>query len=312
MNKRNSYLTEIECDYDRDARDQIDFFCDPICGTYSITDIAATELSRAIENKRKVANVLAQKNCRGISVPIRITSKNQGKDGDWYLESVHDLISQYPLSPLEIFDEVLINISCLVRHPSENISITKNESWYFYSFDFTSCLNLLRQLENLGYIQFHSKSLTSAIISIEINGWRKLSELKKSFGTDRKQAFVAMWFDETMDSFYRNGIKPAIEADGTKCIRIDLQEHNNKICDEIIAEIRRSNYLVADFTGNRGGVYYEAGFAYGLGIPVIWTVRQDDLASVHFDTRQYNHIVYETEEQLKERLLNRIKATIVK
>ncbi|QOJ22298.1 MAG: nucleoside 2-deoxyribosyltransferase [Gammaproteobacteria bacterium] len=139
-----------------------------------------------------------------------------------------------------------------------------------------------------------------------------LSQLQKNLNKFRKQAFVAMWFDKTMDSFYQNGIKLAIEADGTKCMRIDLHEHNNKICDEIIAEIRRSNYLVADFTGNRGGVYYEAGFAYGLGIPVIWTVHQNDLASVHFDTRQYNHIVYETEEQLKERLLNRIKATIVK
>ena len=74
-----------------------------------------------------------------------------------------------------------------------------------------------------------------------------------------------MWFDKTMDNFFFNGIQPAIEHDGTKCIRIDFKEHNNKICDEIIAEIRRSRYLVADFTGNRGGVYYEAGFAYGLG-----------------------------------------------
>jgi len=120
-----------------------------------------------------------------------------------------------------------------------------------------------------------------------------------------------MWFDQRMNQFFNNGIKPAIEHDGTKCSRIDLLQHNNKICDEIIAEIRRSSYLVADFTGNRGGVYFEAGFAYGLGIPVIWTIRKDHLDDVHFDTRQYNHIVYETEEELKEKLLNRIKATII-
>lgn len=73
-----------------------------------------------------------------------------------------------------------------------------------------------------------------------------------------------MWFDKEMDSFYQNGIKPAIEADGTKCIRIDLQEHNNKICDEIIAEIRRSNYLVADF------LVIEAVFIMKLGLHLDW------------------------------------------
>lgn len=310
MNKKQSYLTNIECKFERDELKQADCFWDPVCGTYSITDDALKLTDKGI--KRKIANVLAQKKCRGISVPIRITSKDQGKDGDWYLESVHDLLSQYPLSPLEIFDEVLVNISYLIKHPSDDITITENEAWYLYSYDLHSSSYMLRQFEQLGFIKFFFNGIGKQRFTIEASGWNKLSQLQKNLNKFRKQAFVAMWFDKTMDSFYENGIKPAIEADGTKCMKINLHEHNNKICDEIVAEIRRSNYLVADFTGNRGGVYFEAGFAYGLGIPVIWTVRQDDLANVHFDTRQYNHIVYETEAQLKERLLNRIKATIVK
>jgi nucleoside 2-deoxyribosyltransferase len=68
--------------------------------------------------------------------------------------------------------------------------------------------------------------------------------------------------------------------------------------------------VVADFTGDRGGVYYEAGFAQGLGIPVIWTVREDWLDRIHFDTRQYNHIHYATPEELRKALKNRILATI--
>ncbi len=36
-------------------------------------------------------------------------------------------------------------------------------------------------------------------------------------------------------------------------------------------------FMIADFTGHRGGVYFEAGFAHGLGIPVIWTCREDQL-----------------------------------
>ena len=59
-----------------------------------------------------------------------------------------------------------------------------------------------------------------------------------------------------------------------------------------------------------GGVYYEAGFAHGLDIPVIFCCRKDVLEKVHFDTRQYNHIVWEKPEELREKLANRIAAVI--
>ncbi len=101
-----------------------------------------------------------------------------------------------------------------------------------------------------------------------------------------------------------------MESTGFTPIRIDLVQHNDKIDDRIVAEIRRSGILVADFTGNRGGVYFEAGFAMGLRIPVIWTCMEDNLNQVHFDTRQYNFIVWSNAEDLKEKLEARIAATI--
>src|SRR5690606_26056659 len=98
--------------------------------------------------------------------------------------------------------------------------------------------------------------------------------------------------------------------------------HNNKIDDEIIAEIRMSRFLVADFTSGeaqsktgpvhlpRGGVYYEAGFARGLGMEVISCIREDQVAQVHFDTRQISHVLWADAGQLRERLYNRIIATV--
>lgn len=68
--------------------------------------------------------------------------------------------------------------------------------------------------------------------------------------------------------------------------------------------------MVADFTGHRGGVYFESGFAQGLGIPVIWTCRKDHMKDLHFDIRQYNCIDWETAEELRARLGYRIKALI--
>lgn len=93
-------------------------------------------------------------------------------------------------------------------------------------------------------------------------------------------------------------------------VRIDRVHHNEKICDKIIAEIRTCQFLVADVTLQRAGVYFEAGFAIGLGRPVIWSCREDDLKNVHFDTRQYNHIVWKEPTDLRIQLADRIKATI--
>ena len=147
---------------------------------------------------------------------------------------------------------------------------------------------------------------------VTMNGYRLIAEQEAHVATT--QAFVAMWFDNSMDDAFERGIKPAIEVAGYKPLRIDQKPDANKLDDEIIAEIRRSRFLVADFThgaeGARGGVYFEAGFAEGLGIPVIYTCRKNMMDKLHFDTRQYAHIVWETPDELRGGLLNRILARI--
>ncbi len=170
--------------------------------------------------------------------------------------------------------------------------------------------HLLKYLNSRKWIEF-STSLSDCILSAE--GYTKLEELK-GINTESSRAFVAMWFDKSTDSAWEHGIKPGTEDAGYEPIRVDRTEHNNKIDDQIIAEIRRSRFVVADFTqgedGARGGVYYEAGFAHGLGIPVIFTCPEGMLEKVHFDTRQYNHIVWNTPEELRQSLATRISAVI--
>ena len=56
--------------------------------------------------------------------------------------------------------------------------------------------------------------------------------------------------------------------------------------------------------------YYEAGFAAGLSIPVIWTCHQDLVDDLHFDTRQYNHITWSTPDEPRSKLEARIGAVI--
>jgi hypothetical protein len=130
--------------------------------------------------------------------------------------------------------------------------------------------------------------------------------------------FCAMWFDGSVNPLWHRGIEPAIHQAGYQPLRIDQKEHVNRIDDEIFADIRRSRFVVADFThgksGVRGGVYFEAGFAQGLGLPVIWTCRSDMLseAKLHFDIRQYNFLEWsdDTLDDFSDRLQKRIEAIL--
>jgi hypothetical protein len=69
--------------------------------------------------------------------------------------------------------------------------------------------------------------------------------------------------------------------------------------------------MVADFTGQRAGVYFEAGLMQGIGRTVIWLCRNEVLSSdggLHFDIRQFNFIAYSSVEDARKRLYNRILA----
>jgi hypothetical protein len=120
-----------------------------------------------------------------------------------------------------------------------------------------------------------------------------------------------MWFDKQTQSAWTDGIKPAVEVDcGWRALRIDLEEHNDDVVDRILGSIRSSRFLVAEFTGHRNGVYFEAGFAKGLGIDVIWVCNEKKINEAHFDTNHFCHVIWTTPADLREKLANRIRATI--
>lgn len=158
------------------------------------------------------------------------------------------------------------------------------------------------------------------VFTLTPHGFGRLEEVSRHHPNTRN-AFVAMWFDPSMAVAFEEGIAPALAAAGYAPVRVDRLHHTGKIDDEIVAQIRRARFVVADFTCGttsgearqaipRGGVYYEAGFAMGLDIPVIWCVRADQINDVHFDTRQFPHITWSTPAELRMALYNRVAAVI--
>jgi nucleoside 2-deoxyribosyltransferase len=146
-------------------------------------------------------------------------------------------------------------------------------------------------------------------VELTADGWNFLdAHARPSIISD--QAFVAMSFSPDLNPAWNLGIRPALERVHFKPYRVDAEPHIDRIDTKIMTEIKNSRFVVADVTLQRQGVYFEAGYALGLGLPVFWCVRKDDLPNVHFDTRQYNHIAWENEPDLAEQLYLFVNAIV--
>ena len=168
----------------------------------------------------------------------------------------------------------------------------------------------LRALDGQGLVSAGALLTGALPCMVTSAGWQEIERIEQS-GSASSNGFIAMWFDPSQDAV-KQAIRSAIESAGYVPVRIDQIEHVNRIDDEIIARIRQSKFLVADLTGQRTGVYFEAGFMLGLGRPVVWLCHESELGNVHFDTRQYNTIVYKDAEELKSKLQFRIEAIMGK
>lgn len=147
---------------------------------------------------------------------------------------------------------------------------------------------------------------------------RKYDNIELPAITKRNQIFVAMMFSADMSSIYENGYKAVIQSLNYAAMRIDEKDYTGLIINEITSEISNSVALIADLTGNRGGVYYEAGIARGLQlcnhpIKLILTCKQDffDKEKVHFDVSGDKILLYESENDLKTKL-TKLLQTILK
>jgi hypothetical protein len=208
-------------------------------------------------------------------------------------------------------DKLLAFLGTRTKHPSDPVVIESEADFTVIDTDKPEDLEVyLRWLENEGLIEREALQLLTKA-TLTQRGWVRIQPGQIPGGTPGT-CFVAMSFDESMDEAYDVGIKPAIESDcGLKAIRMDRTEHNNEITDEMMAAIRSAEFTVADFTEHSRGVYYEAGFARGLGRQVIYCCRKDSFEDRHFDTSVISHVVWDDTPDLRKKLGDRIKATIL-
>lgn len=83
------------------------------------------------------------------------------------------------------------------------------------------------------------------------------------------QAFVVMQFSDEYNALYTDVIKPACEQYNYEVVRADDMYTTGLIIEDITTSIRNSALVIADITPNNPNVYYEVGYAHGIGKPTI-------------------------------------------
>jgi hypothetical protein len=131
---------------------------------------------------------------------------------------------------------------------------------------------------------------TEKQFELTMRGWELYRQLKRHTEESRT-AFMAMKFNDTeLDGIVREHFKPAVAAAGFDLRLLTDGQGAGLIDNQIRARIRAAAFMVADLTHDNDGAYFEAGFAEGLGLPVIYTCEAGKFKEkkTHFDT---NHSV---------------------
>ena len=258
------------------------------CGRYRITSQALTVLPPEMKFRLSAF-------CRRAGTttePPTILSNNIG-----------ELVGTLPtFAPLEKLDNVLLFIAERTAELGQTARFNPLEDYPLLICSPDELLFLAAALKSAGFIADQDEGFV-----ITMPGWHRVQQIQKS-GRESKRAFVAMWFDSSMDDVYEKAIVPGIMEAGYLPLRIDKHPHVNRIDDEIIGQIKRCRFMVADFTGQRHSVYFEAGMMIGLGRNVIWMCREDALKELRFDVRQFSFIVYKDTTDAKKLLFDKILA----
>jgi nucleoside 2-deoxyribosyltransferase len=96
--------------------------------------------------------------------------------------------------------------------------------------------------------------------------------------------------DQTLDEVVRACFQPAAAKAGYELTTVIENQPAGMVDDQMRVRLRTARFVVADLTYGSRGAYWEAGFAEGLGRPVIYTCRKAEWEKekTHFDT---NHLV---------------------
>lgn len=117
-----------------------------------------------------------------------------------------------------------------------------------------------------------------------------ISDFKVS--VQRPKAFVVMQFSEQFDALYEDVIKPTCEKYGFEVVRADDIYKAGLIIQDIVRSIQESAFVIADITPDNPNVFYEVGYAHGIGkTTILLSDRRRD--KLPFDVSGFRTLFYD-------------------
>ena len=162
---------------------------------------------------------------------------------------------------------------------------------------------IFEDLKNQGLIRGEIVNVfggsTVSGVNLTLEGWRQY-ESEKRGGFAGNYGFIAMQFGDTsLDNFIQNTVKPAVK-EGVGYDLVDMRNVTQAgIIDNIMrVKIRDAAFVIADLTHDNHGAYWEAGYAEGLGKPVVYICERGKFEEkpTHFDTNHCTTVLWSTDE----------------
>jgi len=171
---------------------------------------------------------------------------------------------------------------------------------------------LVKSLNKKGLIETHLDSGDIVDLNLTFDGWEYYEELKTQT-LDSNLAFMAMRFNNSvLAKIFNEVIKDAVAKTGFEIRRLDEEKRAGIIDDKLRVEIRRSKFLIADLTDDNNGAYWEAGYAEGLGMQVIYICEEEKFKEkkTHFDTNHHLTVLWKDDQESLKNFAEELKATI--
>lgn len=126
--------------------------------------------------------------------------------------------------------------------------------------------------------------------------------LHQDINTDENFCFIIMPFNEKMNSFYLDGIVPAVKNSGYECNRADSNLGSVPIMFQIFDDILKAKVVIADITNSNPNVLYELGVCHALKRNVI-LIKHDFDSNPPFDLSHIRYHGYSDAESLRKKLI---------
>ncbi|WP_379152235.1 hypothetical protein [Paenibacillus sp. sgz5001063] len=204
-------------------------------------------------------------------------------------------ITNLPEIPVTLEDKGTRFLQYLYRHsegPGEPVIIQPLSSSYnlTYSPNLQELVYIIDKL--IGEQLIIREGMTFKLTD---KGWSETAA--KAGGKKIKPCFVLIPDDEDQRTEWLEMLLPKIEQFGylPRLLAHDKTQNQDHNSLEFIGD---SRLIIADLTGHSPEVYFTAGYALGLNIPVIWTVHSSEADILRVQIKDIRPIVYDTVEEL--------------